>query len=496
MTSRDQSTIVEIAELRKPDHDKAAIHPVDSGLERGTRSTHTHALNCDSSHSLDSSHQRVTRRTPRYTSYPTADCFIEPFDESNYKHCLNERSAETAGALSLYIHVPFCNSLCYYCACNKTVTRQRGKAGKFLKALEKEVDLVVEQLGNSRSVLDLHLGGGTPTWLSNQEIQALAGILEKRIAFDASCDRAIEIDPRSIDEQTIECLAELGFNRMSIGVQDLDHRVQRAINRVQPIELTRDVMERARATGFRSVNLDLVYGLPFQTAARFAKTVDRILELEPDRISLFRYAHLPKMFKAQRRIVDASIPGSKVRDIIADIARNKLLAAGYEPIGLDHFASPHDDLAIAARNGRLQRNFQGYCARKGSDLIALGPSAISQVGNCYAQNTRGFENWCSSLMGGKLPTERGLMLTRDDHIRRSVINTLMCSGHVDFLTVNTSWLIEFEVYFQKELQYLKKMQTSGLVMLSDHAIEISEKGRRLVLQNIASVFDKGFQSSQ
>ena len=495
MTSRDQSTIVELAELRKPDHDKTAKGRIDTGLERVACLTHTHILNSETSRSVDSTDQRVTRRTPRYTSYPTADCFVEPFDECNYKRCLNERSSETAGPLSLYIHVPFCNSLCYYCACNKTVTRQRGKAGKFLKALEKEVDLIVEQLGNSRSVLDLHLGGGTPTWLSNKEIQSLTWILEQRIVFDSSCDRAIEIDPRSIDDQTVECLAELGFNRMSIGVQDLDHRVQRAINRVQPVELTRDVMERARATGFRSVNLDLVYGLPFQTAVGFAKTVDRILELEPERIALFRYAHLPKMFKGQRRIADTSVPDSNVRDIIVDIARNKLLMAGYEPIGLDHYALPHDDLAIAARNGRLQRNFQGYCARKGSDLIAMGPSAISQVGNCFAQNTRGFENWCSSLVNGKLPTERGLLLTRDDHIRRSVINTLMCSGHVDFSTVNTSWLIEFKVYFQKELQYLKKLQAAGLVMLSDQAIEISEKGRRLELQNIASVFDKWFQAS-
>lgn len=259
--------------------------------------------------------------------------------------------------------------------------------------------------------------------------------------------------------------------------------------------MTRNIIERARATGFRSVNLDLVYGLPFQTATRFARTVDQVIELEPDRIALFQYAHLPQVFKAQRRIAKTSLPDAVACDDIAEKARQKLHEAGYESIGLDHFAVPQDELAIAARNGRLQRNFQGYCVRKGSDLIAMGPSAISQVGNCYAQNTRGFEDWRRCLMEGQLATQRGIMLTRDDYIRRSVIQTLMCSGHVDLPSIDASWLIDFKTYFQEELQTLSNMQSDGLLYLNENSIEISKKGRKLELQNIASVFDRSFQAA-
>lgn len=435
-------------------------------------------------------------RAPRYTSYPTADQFNQDFGPEDYARHLRGRSEATAGLLSVYVHVPFCESLCYYCACNKTITRNRNKGERFLNAVAKEVDLVTQQLGGELVAAELHLGGGTPTWLTDNELERLDTILRRGFDFKVNAERSIEIDPRTVGDQTIERLAALGFNRISIGVQDLDHRVQVAINRVQARALTQQVMERARETGYRSINLDLVYGLPYQTPERFARTIESIIELRPDRVALFNYAHMPHVFKAQRRIAGTTLPNVTDRLTIAENARQRLEQAGYISIGLDHFALPEDELAIAAQSGRLHRNFQGYCTSPDHDTIALGPSAISQVGVCYAQNERGFEEWRKRILGGTLATCRGVELSRDDHIRRSVINAIMCNGHIDTDSLSIAWLIDFQRYFAAELKTLQTLQLAGLVTVDKTSIDVTPKGHRIALRLIASVFDKNMDRTR
>ena len=433
-------------------------------------------------------------RAPRYTSYPTADRFTELFGSEEYTGHLRQRSSRDTSALSLYVHVPFCESLCYYCACNKVVTRKRDKGTRFLDALKREADLVLEQLGGQPVVRELHLGGGTPTWLTDQEIEQLFSMLTDRFAFQSGGEYSIEIDPRSVGNNTIEHLADLGFNRMSLGVQDIDHRVQVAINRVQPLAMTENIIERARATGFRSTNVDLVYGLPYQTRDRFKKTIDAITDLRPERIALFQYAHLPQSFKAQKRIDEKTLPSADERRGIATESRERLEAAGYIHIGLDHFAVPEDELAKAAQTGRLHRNFQGYCTQANRNLVALGPSAISQVGSCYSQNERGFEAWRARILKNELPVARGIELTRDDHIRRNIINALMCNGYLDIASVEIGWLIDFKTYFATELETLLHYQRIGIVTVTDEAIQLTAVGKENALRTVASAFDKALRT--
>lgn len=438
----------------------------------------------------------VNQRAPRYTSYPTADRFSDQFTHETYISHLRDRSSRNTGWLSLYVHVPFCESLCYYCACNKVVTRQRAKGQRFLHALAREADLVLENLGGERVVGELHLGGGTPTWLCDDELRQLLNILKERFAFHAGGEYSIEIDPRTVGEETIVRLADLGFNRISLGVQDIDHRVQVAINRIQPLALTESIIERARATGFRSCNVDLVYGLPYQTPERFSRTIDAISELRPERIALFQYAHLPTRFKAQRRIDEKSLPDAECRRIIAKEARERFETAGYIHIGLDHFAVPEDELAKAAQAGRLHRNFQGYCTQPDRNLVAFGPSAISQVGSCYSQNEHGFEDWRNKIMDNVLPVARGVELNRDDHIRRTIINALMCNGHLDIPTIEIGWLIDFKHYFAHEIAQLTDYENIGVVTIDDESIQLTEIGRRHALRTVAAAFDKGLRGTR
>jgi oxygen-independent coproporphyrinogen-3 oxidase len=433
--------------------------------------------------------RRFDQPGPRYTSYPTADRFVEAFDADAYSRWLGAPGASGTRPLSLYVHLPFCNTICYYCACNKIVTRDHGKVGEYLDLLQCEIDLVAAQLKGARLVEQLHLGGGTPTYLEIDELQRVMVMLRKAFAFAPRGEFSVEIDPRSAPPEKVRALGLLGFNRVSVGVQDFDPGVQEAVNREQSFEITRDSIAAARASGFRSVNLDLIYGLPRQSAASFAATLDRVLELQPERVALYHYAHLPERFKPQRRIEAADLPSPAEKVTIMMDAIRRLSAAGYEYIGMDHFAKSDDDLARAQRMGRLHRNFQGYSTRPDTDLVGLGVSAISKVGPTYAQNARTLEEYSEALRGGRLPTQRGIQLNADDLARRAVIMALMCHFEVAKESIETSHLLRFDEYFAQELAELKPFEEAGLVECGSDWISVTPKGRLLV-RALAMVFDR------
>ncbi len=435
-------------------------------------------------------------RAPRYTSYPTADRFIEAFGPQDYARHLSARALVHAGPLSVYVHIPFCESLCYYCACNKTITRRYEKAPAYVQRLLNELQLVDEHLVGDRQLSQMHWGGGTPTYLRKEEISVLMRGLREHFELLDDGEYSIEIDPRAVDGEKIELLASEGFNRMSLGVQDFDPDVQRAINRLQPVEQTRQVLEQARAAGFTSTNFDLIYGLPLQTVERYARTMEDVIEMRPERIALYNYAHLPARFKAQRHILDADLPSSAEKFAIFEMASEKLYAAGYEYIGMDHFAVPDDELAVAHRTGRLHRNFQGYSTRPDSDLIALGASSISRVGACYSQNLRGVSDYTDRVSQGQLPTMRGIELTRDDVLRRAVIMAIMCQGHIDKKAIEIAHLVDFDQYFVRELAALRPLEELQMVQLDTNTITITEQGRRKALRVVAATFDHNVQANQ
>ena len=418
--------------------------------------------------------RRFDEPGPRYTSYPTADRFVEAFDAQTYGGWLAEPSTGLARPLSLYVHIPFCNTVCYYCACNKVVTKDHNKAVEYLGFLEKEIDLVTARLNGERRVEQLHLGGGTPTYLSIEELQRVMVLLRARFPFASRGEFSIEVDPRTTTAEKIQALASLGFNRLSVGVQDFDPAVQLAVNREQSLEITRACVEEARAAGFQSVNLDLIYGLPRQSSASFSVTLDRVLELSPDRVALYHYAHLPERFKPQRRIDAEALPSPQEKLTIMIDAIRRLCAAGYEYIGMDHFAKSDDDLARAQRQGRLHRNFQGYSTRPDYDLIGLGVSAISKVGPTYAQNARGLDEYYESLRAGVIPTQRGIQLNADDLVRRAVIMALMCHFQVSKESIATAHLIDFDEYFATELTELSTYEEAGLVECAEDWISVAQ----------------------
>jgi oxygen-independent coproporphyrinogen-3 oxidase len=359
--------------------------------------------------------QRYDIAGPRYTSYPTADRFVEAFTAADYGQALVQRrsgAAALAQPLSLYVHIPFCESLCYYCACNKIITKHKERAATYLRYLAREVDLHTQALGVGQTVTQLHLGGGSPTFLSDAELRELMAMLRRSFTMVPGGEYSIEIDPRTVDGGRLAVLAELGFNRLSFGVQDFDADVQKAVHRIQPFEQVSTLMEQAREIGFDSINIDLIYGLPRQTPESFARTLAQVQQLRPDRIALYAYAHLPERFKPQRRILQADLPGaaSKVEMLSQSLAA--FLSAGYVYIGMDHFALPNDSLAVAKRQGRLHRNFQGYSTQPDCDLIGLGVSAIGRIGATYSQNAKTMEEYCDALDHGRLPVVRGLALTR------------------------------------------------------------------------------------
>jgi oxygen-independent coproporphyrinogen-3 oxidase len=427
---------------------------------------------------------------PRYTSYPTADRFVEAFGEADLRRWLSTRNiGGFTQPLSLYCHLPFCDTLCWYCGCNKVVTRDHGRSANYIKYLQKELALLSPLMGASRALCQLHWGGGTPTFLAREEMAGLMAAIDACFGRTPDAECSIEVDPRSAPPGTLDFLAGLGFNRVSFGVQDFDPEVQKAVHRIQGEPLTRRVVAEARASGFRSVNLDLIYGLPRQTLDSFNRTLDQVIALEPDRIALYGYAHLPKLFKPQRRIAEADLPSAETRLQIMTLAIGRLTRAGYLYIGMDHFARPDDDLALAQGQGRLQRNFQGYSTCPEADLVALGASSIGRIGPTYYQNHKALADYTAALDAGRLPVARGLELSPDDLARRAVIQALACQFRVSVESIELAYLVDFWKYFAAELKQLRRFADEGLVEISSEWIVVTPKGRLLV-RVICMAFDR------
>ena len=436
---------------------------------------------------------------PRYTSYPTADRFVEAFGPTQYRQALRQRGegAVVGGAppLSLYVHIPFCDSLCYYCACNKIITKHHDRAAGYLELLAREIELHVQELGRGQGLSQLHLGGGTPTFLSDEELAQLMGLVRGAFRILPQCEVSIEVDPRTATRQRLRHLAEIGFNRVSFGVQDFDADVQAAVHRVQSYDSVQELVHEARALKFESINADLIYGLPKQTPESFSRTIGQVCALRPTRIALYAYAHLPQRFKPQRRIVSADLPSGEQRVQMLGNALAGFVASGYVYIGMDHFALPDDALAVAKRQGRLHRNFQGYTTQPDCDLIGLGVSAIGRVGATYSQNAKTLSEYEDALAQNELPVVRGLALTRDDLLRRSVIMGLMCQGRVEYESVELAHLINFRETFAPEFERLKPLEEMGLVEVGTQAIQVTATGWYFV-RAVAMTFDRYLQSDK
>jgi len=427
---------------------------------------------------------------PRYTSYPTADRFHSAFTEQTYRGYLDQRAGRTSNPpLSIYIHLPFCESLCYFCACNKIITKDHERVGEYLRYLDKEMALVSSRLGNDRTTVQLHLGGGTPTFFNADELRQLMATLHKYFTFAPNAEMGVEIDPRTVQAGTLSMLAELGFNRNSFGVQDFDPAVQQAVNRIQPLDMVEQAVAESRKANFQSINADLIYGLPKQTLESFSRTLDNLIRVSPDRIALYNYAHLPGRFKAQRLIVESDLPSAELRLQIFLMSMRRLLDAGYVYIGLDHFSKPDDELNKARLDKTLHRNFQGYTTRAECDLIGLGVSAISKVGDSYSQAVRTVSAYYQHLDGGRLPIEKGFELSKDDVLRRDIIMTLMCSAPVEVEAVNRKYGIDFNTYFAAELARLQPYEEAGLITIDPSGIRVTPKGR-LFVRASGMVFDK------
>jgi oxygen-independent coproporphyrinogen-3 oxidase len=433
--------------------------------------------------------RRYDQAGPRYTSYPTAVQFHDGVGQFDLLHALRN-SREQLRPLSLYVHIPFCAHICYYCGCNKVITKDRGRALPYLERLQQEAHSIAQHLDKKQTVEQLHFGGGTPTFLSHDELRQLMGHLRQNFNLldDDSGDYSIEIDPREADWSTMGLLRELGFNRISIGVQDLDPAVQRAVNRLQSLEETRAIIEAARTLQFRSVNIDLIYGLPLQTPESFRKTVAEIIALQPDRLSLFNYAHLPERFMPQRRINSSDLPSPSDKLAMLQASIEQLSAAGYRYIGMDHFALPDDELAIAQEDGTLQRNFQGYTTHGHCDLIGLGVSSISQIGDLYCQNSSDLSTYQDRIEANQLATYRGLICDDDDRLRRAVIQQLICHFQLRFADIEQAYGINFFQYFADVWPSLEQMAQDGLIELNADSIEVKPAGRLLV-RSLCMLFD-------
>ena len=441
---------------------------------------------------------RIDVSGPSYTSYPTADRFVEAFSAEQARQMLAQRregTAATMSPLSVYVHIPFCESLCYYCACNKIVTRHHERGKTYLRYLSRELDLYTAHLGVGQAVSEVHLGGGSPTFLSDEELAELMGMLRRSFKLAPDGEYGIEVDPRTVDASRLTRLAEQGFDRLTFGVQDFDPEVQKAIHRVQPAAEVFDLVAAARALSFKSINVDLLYGLPRQTTESFERTLAQTCEMRPDRIALYAYAPLPERFKPQRRINTAELPAAAAKLLMLSRSLSAFRDAGYVYVGMDHFALPGDSLAVAKRQGRLHRNFQGYSTQPESDLIGLGVSAIGKMGATYSQNARTLEEYCDGIDQGRLPVTRGLTLSRDDLARRAVIMALLCQGQLDFESFDLAYLIDFTSYFAVELQALAALQKQGLVELSDTGIQVTAMGGFFV-RAVAMVFDRYLQADR
>lgn len=430
---------------------------------------------------------------PRYTSYPTANLFSEDFTEEDYSEAcarLNHRISP----ISVYVHIPFCQRACFYCGCNRTITRSKKKIQEYLEGLYREIARRSDSFSHRR-VLQLHWGGGTPNYLDNSQMTELMHELATHFELDGSESRdfSIEIDPRSVEEQSIALIRGLGFNRISLGIQDFDPEVQRAINRIQPYESIRELMQEINRFDFSSVNFDLIYGLPHQNLERMKKTLDQVVGLKPDRIACYNYAHMPDRFPAQRAIASTALPGAEQKLRICELIGKTLTENGYQHIGLDHFALNDDELCRAAETGNLQRNFQGYSRTLAEDLVGIGASAISEVGDCYAQNQKDLNSYLDVSRNAGLPIIKGIRLSKDDRIRKKIIQSICCKLRLDMEEIETEFGISFRRMFSQQLESLKPLERDGLVRWNNSVLEVSYAGR-FVLRNICMLFDQYLQS--
>ncbi len=429
---------------------------------------------------------------PRYTSYPTALQFHEGFDAEAYRRHIQRSNDDLIPLpLSLYVHLPFCASLCYYCACNKKVTHNRTLTESYLRSLDREIEMQGELFDRDRQAIQLHFGGGTPTYYEDTQLKHIIEKLSENFFLSRSSTRefSIEVDPRTVSENSIAYLASIGLNRVSMGIQDFDPAVQKAVNRIQDEGETLGLIHAARKAGFNSVSVDLIYGLPLQTAKSFETTIDSVLTARPDRISVYNYAHLPHLFGAQRMINMDDVPSPQVRLELLAATIHKLVGAGYVYIGMDHFALPDDELSVAKKDGTLQRNFQGYSTCRATDLVGLGVSAIGKVGNSFVQNQKDIRDWQALIGDGKLPVWRGIGLSGEDRIRREVISAIMCQGQLKFGDIEQEFGIDFTDHFALELDSLRPLQDDGLVDISEEKLEVSPVGL-LLLRAIAMKFDE------
>jgi oxygen-independent coproporphyrinogen-3 oxidase len=440
--------------------------------------------------------QKFDVNGPRYTSYPTVDRFVEAFTENAYKEALEQRRLHPINQpLSIYIHIPFCESLCFYCACNKIVTKHHERSREYLDYLKKEIDLHLDYLGQKQVVSQLHLGGGSPTFFSDEEIKELFNKLKEVFVLNPQGKYSIEVDPRTVDSKRLKRLKEIGFNRLSFGVQDFNPDVQKAVHRIQSFDQIASLMNSAHEDGYESINMDLIYGLPLQTTETFNETLDQVISLKPDRIALYAYAHLPQRFKPQRRIHEDDIPPAKNKITMLSLAIEKFLENGYVYVGMDHFALPSDSLAIAKRQGRLHRNFQGYSTQPDCDIIALGVSAIGRVGANYNQNAKELEDYYDYLNHGRFPIIKGLALSKDDIVRRAVIMEIMCQGRLDYESIELAYLINFKEYFSSEMNLLRNFHEKDFIDLDDSGIQVTDTGWFFV-RAIAMIFDRYLQLDQ
>ncbi len=433
--------------------------------------------------------ERFGGRGPRYTSYPTADRFGPNFDPAHYTQALLERAARRDAPLGLYLHIPFCRTICYYCGCNKIGTKHQERSGPYVRALQREIDLVTLLIGRGQRISHLHFGGGTPTFLLDEEFAKLFDTIGSRFQLADDGEYSIEIDPRTVTPARLWTLRSLGLNRVSLGIQDFDPEVQHAVNRVQPYDETRALIEASREAGFHSINVDLIYGLPKQSTEGFERTLEMTIAAQPDRVALYNYAHLPQLFKPQRRIAEEDLPSAQTRSEIFNLAVQMFRSAGYAYLGLDHFARAGDELSVAQREGRLHRNFQGYCAHDSGDLIALGVSSISSVGSVYAQNEKTLDAYYGRLTEGELPIARGIEVGYDDFVRRDVIQSLMCNFRVAWPDIETRHGIIAPEYFADAIRELEPMHEAGAIEIRPQGIEVLPKGRLLV-RAVAMAFDR------
>ena len=431
--------------------------------------------------------KKYDRPGPRYTSYPPATEFTEEIKADHYVKKLVE-SNERKTPLSLYFHIPFCEQRCLYCGCNVIVSHRKGIEVPYLERVYKEMDLVSQYIDKDRKVVQLHWGGGTPNYLEPDQIKEFFEEIKKRFVIDENAEISIELDPRYLTDEQIRVIKEVGFNRVSLGVQDLDPKVQSAVNRIQPYELVKTQFQKLREAGFQSINIDLIYGLPYQTKESFERTVDKIIELNPDRVATYSFAYIPQIKPHQQLLPKEALPSPEEKLAILEMIINKFQEAGYVYIGMDHFAKPEDELAIAQRKGELWRNFQGYTTKKGVELLGFGATSIGMLYDAYFQNYKTLREYNQAIDEDRIPVFRGYILNEDDFIRREVIMDIMCNLGVEFKKIEKMFGIDFKTYFEKELEELKEMEEDGLVKLEEDRIKILPVGR-LLIRNIAMVFD-------